>query len=202
MKNYNDLNDYEIMYMVSENDDVARDILFEKYKPIIYKMANKFKKIGKRLGLEVEDFIQEGYVGLYSAITNYSDNKNAMFYTYAILSIRSKMQNIIVRNSTNKNMTLNNSISLYDSITNDSDSILLDVVSDSNAINPSFEVENKEIEDKFRNRIFELPIIEAAILELKWNGFNNKSIASLLTMDSRKVSNILTKLRKKIIDIR
>ena len=41
MKNYRDLNDYEIMYLVEENDD-AKELLLEKYKPIIINMAIKY----------------------------------------------------------------------------------------------------------------------------------------------------------------
>ena len=35
---YKDYNDYELIYMVRENDDSSYDILFQKYIPIIKRM--------------------------------------------------------------------------------------------------------------------------------------------------------------------
>ena len=59
MSTYRDLNDYEIMYLVEEENDDARELLFEKYKPIIYRLAISYQKEAKQYGLELEDLIQE-----------------------------------------------------------------------------------------------------------------------------------------------
>ena len=61
MSTYRDLNDYEIMYLVEEENDDARELLFEKYKPIIYRLAISYQKEAKQYGLELEDLIQEEY---------------------------------------------------------------------------------------------------------------------------------------------
>ena len=37
---YNNLNDYEILSYVSENNDEANTIIFEKYKPLICDRAS------------------------------------------------------------------------------------------------------------------------------------------------------------------
>ena len=39
---YRDLNDYEILYMICERKDDNFDILYEKYKPLILKISNRF----------------------------------------------------------------------------------------------------------------------------------------------------------------
>ena len=39
--NYKNINDYEVLYMIRENSDDARDLIFQKYSPIIKKIANK-----------------------------------------------------------------------------------------------------------------------------------------------------------------
>ena len=39
---YKQYNDYELIYMVRENDDSSRDILYQKYIPIIHHLANNF----------------------------------------------------------------------------------------------------------------------------------------------------------------
>jgi len=38
--NYKKINDYELLYMVRENDDYSKDLLYEKYLPIIKSLAN------------------------------------------------------------------------------------------------------------------------------------------------------------------
>ena len=35
-------NDYELIYMVRENDEVSQDLLYEKYLPIIKNLASEF----------------------------------------------------------------------------------------------------------------------------------------------------------------
>ena len=41
METYRDLNDYEIMYMIEENDE-AKDLLFDKYRPIVVNIAKNY----------------------------------------------------------------------------------------------------------------------------------------------------------------
>ena len=198
MKNYKDLNDYEIMYMVEENNDEASSLIYEKYKPIIQSIARKKYKNNKNLGLELEDFIQEGYYGLYSAIKNYNPNNNNLFYTYAVISINSKINNLIYTNTNYKNKALNDSISLYKEL--DDDGFLIDFIEDKKALLPDVELVNKENISKIKNFIYSLPLLEASILELYYNNFKYKEIASLLHLSIRKVEYILDKIRKNKVE--
>ena len=38
---YKNINDYEQLYLIRENDDEAKDTVFHKYKPIIISIASK-----------------------------------------------------------------------------------------------------------------------------------------------------------------
>lgn len=195
---YRDLNDYEIMYMVEENDD-ARELLFDKYRPIILNIANKYRLEAKKNGLELEDLIQEGYLGLYSAIRNYNSNENTLFYTYAMLSIRSKILNCLKMNSNQKHMCLNNSVSLTQSVSDkNDDSMVIDFIADEKSMYPDVVYEEKEFFDKFKILLFSLDINCASVLELHLNGFSNIDIAYLLDFSFKEVSNRLFKSRKKL----
>ena len=44
---YKDINDYEQLYLVSENDDIAKERLFNKYKPIIISIIQIINLIWK-----------------------------------------------------------------------------------------------------------------------------------------------------------
>ena len=188
------------MYLVSENDDDAKELVFKKYKPIITKMAKLFYEQAKDCGLTVEDFIQEGYYALACAVSNYSD-KDSMFYTYALISIKSKMRNLVNKNRTLKNMALNTSCSLYIQPNIDKDGILLDIIEDPNEVLPDVELEKRELIDAFKELLYELPIDDSIVLELKWNGFSYPEISKLLNINIKKIGYILNKVKKKLNNI-
>lgn len=197
MGDYKDLNDYEIIYMVKENDDDAIEILFRKYRPVIVKIASNYLKIAKSYGLELEDLIQEGYIALYSAYRNYSDIRDAMFYTFVNISVHSKMLNCLRLANTKKNKTLNNSISLFNKLSYVDEQELIDVVEDNLSLLPENELDLKELESIVRNFILELNYPQSCVFELNMNGFSNLDIAYLLDLNKKQVTNHLFSARKK-----
>jgi len=194
---YKDLNDYEIVYLVSENNEEAREVLFDKYYPIIINLANKYKTQAKRYGLDIDDLIQEGYFGLFSAINCYDPNKDTMFYTYVLLSIKSKMLNALRSASNKKNASLNDSVSLFRKIDPNKEAILFDFISDNKTLYPEDFVSNREIEVLIKDFLFSLSISNAAIYELKYNGFSAKDISQLLGISLKYVFNSITRTNKK-----
>jgi RNA polymerase sigma factor (sigma-70 family) len=186
--------------MVSENDEHAKELMYSKYKPLIITMACKYYKIGKKIGLEMDDFIQEGYFGLFQALSNYSYSKDCLFYTYAIRSISSKMHNLCIRNNTKGNQALNNSISLNKSISNDGQGeiVLEDVLSDDNSPNPWVLLDNYDFYKSLRELVYGDSFLDSAVLELKLNGFNIISISSLLDENRYLIERRLFRLKRKL----
>lgn len=197
METYRNLNDYEIMYMVEENEE-AKDLLFDKYRPIVINIAKGYLLNGKKLGLELDDLVQEGYLGLYSAFKNYNPDQNTLFYTYALISIRSKILNCIKKNSTYKHKSLNQSLSLSQPISGNQDSTFIDFVVDERSIFPELVVEETEFIDSFNSFLFSLDIESASVFELNMNGFSNADIGKLLDCPLKFVANTIFKVRKKI----
>ena len=39
---YKKFNDYEILYMIKENDEYSRNLIFNKYLPIVKNIASKY----------------------------------------------------------------------------------------------------------------------------------------------------------------
>lgn len=75
MKKYND---FELLYLIAENNEHALEIMFEKYTNLIKKRIELFK-IQSRL---VDDFIQEGLLVLNKAINKYDENYKKTFTRY------------------------------------------------------------------------------------------------------------------------
>ena len=198
---YKDLNDYELMYLVEENDEVARDVLFEKYYPIIFGLASKYCEQANRIGLEIEDLIQEGYLGLSNAIRHYNPNGDALFYTYAVLSIKSKMFNALRYGNTQKSYCLNNYISLYKQVNSNQEGLLLEFIPDTKAVYPEEVLIADEVMLCVRDFIYSLDISNAAIMELKLNGFSHGDISKLLDISLKSVSNTICRSSRKLRNI-
>ena len=100
--NYDKLNDYELINLAKESDDESKNIIIEKYMPLINKMASKMFVFCKNNGLEKSDLIQEGMIALTNAIENFDNTKDTIFYTYATACIQRKLISEIIKANRNK----------------------------------------------------------------------------------------------------
>lgn len=196
MKDYKDFNDYEVMYLVEEGSEDAENIIIDKYTPLIKSMASSYLKQFSRYGIEIDDLVQEGYIGLYNAIKGYHASKNTLFYTYAIISIRSKMLNFLKRHTSQKNFANVDCISLSQDISDDNNAPLFSLIEDKKAMLPAEMFENKELENQVKRFMYSLDFPLSLIFELKFNGFSAKDISTLLDCPLKKIINDMFKIRK------
>lgn len=89
--NYKSLNDYELIYMVRESDDSSRDILYEKYMPIISSVSSDYYLKYKDFGCDYDDFLQEAMIGFQKALVSYDENRDNLFYTFVIVCIHRRL---------------------------------------------------------------------------------------------------------------
>lgn len=178
---YRDLNDYEILYLVKENDDIDYAILYEKYRPLVYKIALKYKSIFKNFGYELDDLMQIGYMSLFNAIKHF-ESDISLFYTYSLNVIEYGIINEIRKNNTNKRKVLNDSIS-YDVLVPNSNLSYIEIIPDTK--------ENiYDINDNYEELIVfknTLPFMVSCIFELKYEGFSDEEIALLLEISLKEV---------------
>ena len=187
---YKDLNDYEILYMINENDEFNKKILFDKYKPIILKIANYFYNYMPSNGLEIDDLIQEGYIALDNAIKTYNKDSGVLFYTYVNLCIRRHLSTFCKSNNNYKNYILNNSCNIDD---------CLDVCDKNVNFN---NLDYFMLEADFKLILYNFDLVDSCIFELKYNGFSYKEISKLLDLPISVVDSRLVKVRKKIKNLR
>ena len=57
-------NDVELVQLVKENNDDAKDTIYEKYKYIIDIIIAKYKKVFYVLGMDLME-VRQDYVGLF-----------------------------------------------------------------------------------------------------------------------------------------
>lgn len=196
--NYKEYNDNEILNYISEANEEAIELIYEKYKPLINKVANKlYKKYCINSGLEVNDLIQEGMLGLNNAINHYSENKDTLFYTYAKTCIERKMISSVIGANRQKHKILNDSISFEIDINDDN--LSLEAVFGDSEYNPEnilLDIESREEFMKKVNNI--LTDFELKVLQLKMDGFDYKEIAEVIDKDVKSVDNAIQRIRNKI----
>ena len=191
---YRDLNDYELINYVSEDED-AKNMIFEKYKPLIMKTATKMYKYCTNSGLEINDLVQEGMLGLNLALRNYDQNKDAIFYTYAKKCIERKIISAVVGTTRLKHKILNESFS-YEK---QDENISYDRVLEDNSYNPLKLLINLETENEFIEKSHNLLTnFEMQVFDLKIAGFSYKEIADFLEKDSKQIDNAIQRIKTKL----
>ena len=191
---YDTINDYDLLDKVSDNE-IATEKLFEKYKPLINKIASKAYYKNKKSGLELNDLIQEGMIGFSVALNTYNDNKDASFFTFARMCIIRKISSCITKAKRQKHLILNESISV-ENISNDlnkKEKIFTD-----NESNPeNILITDENIREIINNIGRDLTNLEKEVFELKTAGFTYKEIAELLEKNPKSIDNTMSRIRIK-----
>ena len=193
---YKDYNDYELINYISENNEEANEILFEKYKPLIVNISNKMYKYCKNKGLELNDLIQEGMLGLNLAIKSYNQDKEASFYTYAKKCIERKIISLVVSTCRLKHKALNESMP-FEVTSNEQGTF--EIFMEDNSYNPENMIIDYETENEIIKKAHELLTdLEKQVFDLKISGFNYREIAEILDKDTKTIDNAIQRLKNKI----
>ena len=176
---YKNLNDYELIYKVRENNEDAKFLLFNKYRPLIYKSANRY--IQNCEPFEYEDLFQEGIIALYRAIDTYDEMNSALFYTYAFICIERRMNSFCRTGLSKKKSLYFNSLEFDDQF--------FSVFEE----DPICYLMEQERFISFKN-LFSFSI--SIVFELKYNGFSSLEISKLLDISKSCVNHRLCKIRE------
>ena len=198
MRKYYDQNDNELLYLVSENNEEAKNIIFEKYKPLIEMKSSRLRLLAEQRGYDYSDLVQEGMIGLSRAINDYEEKKDVQFYTFANLCIDRQLSSFIRNISRDKHKVLNDSIS-FESSTNTIGRPLTDILLDDKNIDPEELYIRIEHENNLINKIYSiLSPKEKEVFDLRIQGFSYKEIAELLNVTKKTVDNTIVRIKLKI----
>lgn len=199
--NYDNINDSELMMMVKEDDDIAKEILFNKYYYIVDILIKKYKKMALKLGVDLKDLQQEALFGFTNAINRYRDEDKASLKTFMSLCIERRLKNSILKASRKKNQLFNKALSL-EHIYGTNDNTLGDTISDNNQNNPLTKLTSKERYDDLVNNILSsLSKKEKDVLYLMIDGFNYTQIASILDVSAKSIDNTISRIKQKVKEI-
>lgn len=189
----------EIVRRAQEGNVRAIEELIDENMDIVYAKARYFFI----KGLDKDDVIQEGRVGLYKAIRDYKEEREASFRGFAQLCIHRQLVSAIKKANRQKHMPLNNSTSLDKSI---------DKGENQRTYNEIISDDSDDLEEFFIYReLIDLLMdeIKENLTELEHNAFikylENKSykqISDELDVNLKSVDNALQRARKKMEEIK
>lgn len=200
---YKGVNDYELLYLVGENNEEVYNSIYAKYKPLIHRMAKTLCENYKSALVEYDDLFQEGMYGLNNAIKNFNGKSGSLFYTLAKLCISREMNGYITKMLRGKNMILSSAVSFDTPISKNGFVVEDTLYSHDDSVELRFE--SIEMEKYILDLKYELKDEYMPVYELKLNGFSNAAIANLLDLRYKDVDNYLRSikktLRRKIINL-
>lgn len=189
MMNYVDFSDEQLWKLATDGDISAEEQLIERYSKLVRVCARPFFLAGG----DSEDLIQEGMIGLLSAIRQYDPERDASFKTYADHCIRNRLLTAIKTASRYKHIPLNEYVSFespqfdeaqnYTSYLRDPEELLItrervnEITSDSRGFLSKFEL---------------------SVLDLYLKGLSYGEIALSLSKSTKSVDNAVQRIRKKL----
>lgn len=193
--------DSELLMMMNEHSDEAKDLIYNKYQYIVKIYVKKYKKMAYILGMEINDLNQEALVGFADALISYDDKGNTKLATFISLCVERRLQSSILKASRKKNIVLNDALSLEHTY-NQFDVTLADIISDNNENNPLTKMTRNEHYSVLVNDIMKsLSTNEKDVLYLMIDGLNYKEIATLLNQEPKSVDNTIQRIKNKVKSI-
>lgn len=193
---YQSCSDEMLIDMYRVGDRFAIDVLFERYKNLVRKKAKAMYLAGG----DSDDLIQEGMIGLYKAVRDYDDSKEATFATFASLCINRQMISAVTAYNRKKNTPLNSYLSfdLPANTDDENDMRLVDVLKADNDSDPESMYIDREYTFLLKEHLMKsLSSFEKQVIELYLEGNDYREIANILDKPSKAIDNALQRIRTK-----
>ena len=195
---YKNAKDEELVLMAQSGDEAAQEYLLDKYKSLVRAKSRAYFLIGA----DSEDIIQEGMIGLYKAVRDYNEEKNASFRSFAELCVNRQMITAIKAATRQKHQPLNSYVSLNKPVyEEESEQTYMDFLQSSSGslLNPEALLigqENKSfLEDQM---VKNLSSFETRVLVLYLQGRSYFEIANVLDKPEKSIDNALQRVKKKL----
>jgi RNA polymerase sporulation-specific sigma factor len=185
---FHGLTDEELCAMAGRGISTAENELVRRYNRIVRACARPLFLVGG----DSEDLIQEGMVGLLTAIRKYDPNRDAAFRTFATICIRNRLASAIRAAQGDKHSPLNHSISFEPPLFDGTD-LTLGVENPEDVI-----IGREELKERLDALKGQLSEFEASILPPYLNGMSCGEIARRYGKSSKSVDNAIQRIRRKM----
>ena len=194
MTDYTEFSDEILQPMAASGDADAEEQLIVRYRRLVIACARGYFLIGG----DREDLVQEGMMGLLSAIRTYDSKKQASFCTYAELCITRRMITAVHSASRKKHTPLNEGVSLDDIL---SDEIFINESGFTEAFRriPEEQVLARESADEMIHTYTQyLSKLESEVCKLFLQGLSYGEIAAQTGRSPKSIDNAVQRIRRKL----
>jgi RNA polymerase sporulation-specific sigma factor len=104
------LSDEQLVVQFQRGDKSAGEQILVRYKNHVLAIARRFFLSGG----ETDDLVQEGMLGLYSAMVNFEQDGGAGFFTYAYSCVKNRIVDAVKKADNSKSNALNDFLPIFD----------------------------------------------------------------------------------------
>lgn len=180
--------------LATRGDRVAEETLVARYNRLVRICARPFFLAGG----DSEDLIQEGMIGLVSAIRGFQAGREAKFRTYAEVCIKNRIRSAARAASRDKHSPLNQSVSLGAPLLDQAtEGYGNDELRQRTESPEDMLIGREEREDRMTSLLERLSRFEKMVLDLYLDGFSYSEIALRLDKPVKSVDNAVQRIRQK-----
>lgn len=175
--------------LAGKGDNDSLRLLLARYEPYIRACCRNCSN----LGIDTEDLMQEGRLGLISATRRFRSDRGASFKTFAYLCIKRQITTAFRHARRGKNLPMNDFVSLDDT---QAKVRIAEIAS----VNPEDVVISMERLAAIRNALTDMfSPLERKLFLLYLSGYTYESMASQLNICKKQVDNTLQRMKRKLV---
>ena len=188
--------DEELVLLAQSGDEEAQEFLLDKYKFLVRAKSRAYFLIGA----DNEDIIQEGMIGLYKAVRDYNEEKNASFHSFAELCVNRQMITAIKAATRQKHQPLKSYVSLNKPVYEEqSEQTYMDLLQSGALLNPEVLLIGQENNSFLEHQMMKkLSSFETRVLVLYLQGRSYFEIARVLDKPEKSIDYALQRVKKKL----
>lgn len=192
MTDYAALSEERLIDLMQHGDNEAGSELSLRYRPLIKKCTRPYFLVGG----DEEDLIQEGMMGLVTAMQTYSSDRQCTFKSYAELCIKRRILSAIKAANRFKHMPLNYRLSLDEIYADDDEPSAID---ERYSLTPEQQIIREEEIRRLRALSQSLlSNLEKKVLDLYLEGLSYEEIAKGIGKPVKSVDSALQRIKKKL----
>ncbi|MDD3185242.1 MAG: sigma-70 family RNA polymerase sigma factor [Anaerostipes sp.] len=182
------MTDQELLEAIRSGDESMIDVLMERYRGLVRIESRKFFLVGG----DEEDLLQEGMIGLFKAVQNYDERKEASFQTFATLCVKRQLYTMVTASNRKKHGPLNNYISFF------TEQGKYEELSETNSNPEELFLKKEQVQDYYTSIEKNLSKFEKQVVKHYLDGKNYEEIAKEMGKSKKSIDNAIQRIRKKL----
>lgn len=190
------MTEHEVIVLAKQGSGDATEYLLRKYQGLVEAKAKSYFL----LGADREDVIQEGMIGLFKAIRDFSTHRFGGFRKFAALCVTRQIISAVKCASRQKHSALNGYVSVDGPPPEgDDEGALYEVLAADGGCAPDELVVGRELQRSVHTEMTRsLSDLEREVLRQYLRGYSYRDIAQSLGTNVKQVDNALQRAKKKL----